>query len=416
MKAQWIDRLGPRAKQYLVIGGAVIGVGVLIAVLDPGPPERKESGENVIKSVLTTSSTRELGLDALAAAIKDLESGQKAIRDELERGNKSRRDQGGDVGEEIKRLRADLERERAERLAAMAQLEDAAKGADADQPASNPGAGGAAFDPSDPAALFGAPPPARQVRDTAPDGAPGQPVERAAGPKIVTIAAPAPKGAAEKDERIVQHLPSGSILTGVIIAGLDAPTGQAARRDPFPALLRLKHDALLPNRFRQDVRECFLTASGYGDLASERAYLRAENISCVTANGEIIDQRIQAFATGEDGKAGIRGRLVSRQGQLIARSLMAGFMSGVAEMFDVDPVPTINVNRDGRGSGTQEYQRVLTGDAFRGAAVKGAGRALERIADFYLDMAENMYPVIEVDAGRRVDFIVQKGVPLDGKG
>jgi hypothetical protein len=30
--------------------------------------------------------------------------------------------------------------------------------------------------------------------------------------------------------------------------------------------------------------------------------------------------------------------------------------------------------------------------------------------------ATDMYPVIEVDAGRKVDFIVQKGAPLDGKG
>jgi hypothetical protein len=31
-------------------------------------------------------------------------------------------------------------------------------------------------------------------------------------------------------------------------------------------------------------------------------------------------------------------------------------------------------------------------------------------------MAENMYPVIEIDAGRQVDFIVQKGAALNGKG
>jgi conjugal transfer pilus assembly protein TraB len=181
-------------------------------------------------------------------------------------------------------------------------------------------------------------------------------------------------------------------------------------------LLRVKHEAILPNRFRQDVRECFLTASGYGDLSSERAYLRAENISCVREDGAIVEQRLQAFATGEDGKTGIRGRLVSRQGQLIARSLLAGFASGVSDMFDIRAVPTIAVNRDGRGGNEQEYQRVLTGDAFKGAAVRGAGKALERIADYYLDMAENMYPVIEIDAGRQVDFIVQKGAALNGKG
>ena len=62
-------------------------------------------------------------------------------------------------------------------------------------------------------------------------------------------------------------------------------SGRQARRDPYPALIRIKHDAILPNRFRADVRECFLVAAGYGDLASERAYLRTEAITCIREDG-----------------------------------------------------------------------------------------------------------------------------------
>lgn len=40
------------------------------------------------------------------------------------------------------------------------------------------------------------------------------------------------------------------------------------------------------------------------------------------------------------------------------------------------------------------------------------GSALERIADFYLEMAENIFPVIEIDAMRDVDFIVKKGMTV----
>ena len=62
-------------------------------------------------------------------------------------------------------------------------------------------------------------------------------------------------------------------------------SGRQARRDPYPALMRIKHDAILPNRFRADVRECFLVAAGYGDLASERAYPRTEAITCIREDG-----------------------------------------------------------------------------------------------------------------------------------
>ena len=66
-------------------------------------------------------------------------------------------------------------------------------------------------------------------------------------------------------------IPAGSILSGNLLNGLDAPTGKGARREPFPVLARLKDEAILPNRFRADVRECFLVSAGYGDLSSERA-------------------------------------------------------------------------------------------------------------------------------------------------
>ncbi len=44
--------------------------------------------------------------------------------------------------------------------------------------------------------------------------------------------------------------------------------------------------------------------------------------------------------------------------------------------------------------------------------MKGASKALDRIAQFYIDMAEGIFPVIEVDAGRQVDIIVTKGTNL----
>ena len=57
-------------------------------------------------------------------------------------------------------------------------------------------------------------------------------------------------------------------------------------------------------------------------------------------------------------------------------------------------------------------EQALNGEALQGAAISGTGKALERIADFYLEMAESLYPVIEVDALREIDFIVKRGQTL----
>ena len=48
----------------------------------------------------------------------------------------------------------------------------------------------------------------------------------------------------------------------------------------------------------------------------------------------------------------------------------------------------------------------------QGAAAKGASKALDRIAQFYIDMAEGIFPVIEIDAGRQLDVIMTKGTKL----
>lgn len=208
---------------------------------------------------------------------------------------------------------------------------------------------------------------------------------------------------------------AGAIFSGTLLTGMDAPCGQAARRDPFPVLLRVKKEAILPNRFNADVRECFLIASGYGDISSERAYLRSERLSCIRQDGKALENRVEMFATGEDGKAGIRGRLVSKQGVIIGRALVAGFMQGFSQMFGKTPVMTLNIPQNGLQQATP-FQRNLSKDAVEAAGIAGVGNALDNLSKYYLDMAKDMFPVVEIDAGRQVDFITIAGFNLKLQG
>ena len=224
-------------------------------------------------------------------------------------------------------------------------------------------------------------------------------------PQVETI-----KGG-KKTENARFVLPAGAMMEGVLITGLDTPTSSHAKQQPFPALVRIKHEALLPNRWRTDVRECFVIASGYGDLASERAYLRAEAISCVRDDGSIMEAQIDAFATGEDGKTGIRGRLVSKQGTLIAQSLMGGFIQGVANIYKPARVPQLSLDP----SGSSGFARPDAGMAVEEGIAGGVQQAGKAIADFYIDMAKNTFPIIEVDAGRKVTFIVARSANVTTK-
>ncbi|MBQ4855728.1 hypothetical protein IMW82_13705 [Rhodanobacter sp. B2A1Ga4] len=199
------------------------------------------------------------------------------------------------------------------------------------------------------------------------------------------------------------YLPSGSMLTGVNITGVDAATGKEAMANPIPMLVRIKHDAVLPNRYRADVRECFVLASGYGDLASERAYMRASSISCIRTDHRVIDIKVEMVAIGPDGKAGIRGRLVSRQGQIIAKAALAGLAQGTAQAF-------------GGGQNQQSYLSPGTlpsaGTAGAEALGGGVGSAFNEIAKYYLKLADQMFPVVEIDPGQRISFVLEHGANM----
>ena len=79
------------------------------------------------------------------------------------------------------------------------------------------------------------------------------------------------------------------LISLLLLGGLDAPTGGQAQRNSQPVLLRLMDNAVLPNQFRSKVKECFVVGAGFGDVSSERAYIRTESLSCITRDGMAID-------------------------------------------------------------------------------------------------------------------------------
>lgn len=230
---------------------------------------------------------------------------------------------------------------------------------------------------------------------------------------IEVISASTGKGGMEvkekkKNKDIETFLPSGSIFSGTLITGLDVSCGKSSRKDPFPVLLRVKKEAILPNMYRADVRECFLIAAGWGDLASERAYLRGERLSCIRRDGKALETKIEMWAVGEDGKAGVRGRLVNKTGALLGKALLAGFLQGFGQIFMKQPVLTIATQPQNQ----TPFQSNLSSNAMQTAGLQGAGSSMEMLAKYYIDMAKEVFPVIEIDAGRAVDFILISGKSL----
>lgn len=203
------------------------------------------------------------------------------------------------------------------------------------------------------------------------------------------------------------YLPSGSFFKAELIASLDAPTGGNAQQNPHPVLLVVRDNAFLPNRFRAKAKECHVLASGYGDIASERVNLRTEKLSCVLKDGTVIDTKLDAYIAGEDGKSGVRGNLVSKQGALIANALLAGTLGGLGQGL---AQAATTVTQTGSGAVTS----VSPNQALEFGLYTGSGSALNKLADYYIKAAEKTFPILEVAAGREVTIILLSGLDMAG--
>lgn len=214
--------------------------------------------------------------------------------------------------------------------------------------------------------------------------------------------AKAAQGADIQQRILASHMmTTGSMIDGVLVSGMDAATGRGSS-SPVPALIRVKRNAILPNRYAQDVRECFILVSGVGDLARERALIRTEKISCIFKDGRVLDTGISGYVVGEDGKAGLRGRVVSKQGSVVAKSVFASFLEGFGSSLKPSSINSLDIS----GSTNTQYQQAQLKDAMEAGSYDGISDGFKRAADYYMNLAEQMFPIIEIDAGRKVTVIL----------
>lgn len=416
----WLERLSPRQRQYAllaaILGG---GIGLLWMIFSfAGSGTKPQSGR---AAQTQPGDVTNIGVMPPGGQVNPVDqwvgtAGRKLAQYETEREAQSRvnKDREAFENKTLQRF-AELEK----RLTSTQQAAASPPPAPPPPPAPAPTAPTAM-----PPAASLPPAPTAPGAGAMPSGMPTFQGMAAAAPPApvisrVTLAERARPSAAEGPHRtegagqassapktVSTFLPV-SFTRGILLGGLDAPTGGQSQANPHPVLIRLSDNSVLPNQFRGEYRECFVIAAGYGDISSERAYLRTENLSCVRADGATLEVRIQGSVYGEDGKVGMRGRLVTKQGQMLANALLAGVVSGIGQGLS-----TANTTYSTSALGTIASAD-SNADAYRAGLGQGVGKALDRLAQYYIKLAENTFPVIEVDAGRQIDVVITKGVRID---
>lgn len=221
----------------------------------------------------------------------------------------------------------------------------------------------------------------------------------------------APKEDIRKVKKTVDNtIPAGTFVSAILFGGVDASTGLNSSADPRPILLRLVGHGTLPRKFQSDLKDCHCIGSAYGDLSSERVYVRLEKLTCVErVTGEIIETQVAGYVAGEDGRAGLRGTVVARDAKLLQNSMIGGLLGGISNSSS--PLKRQGIVNP-FSAGNQKIDAATFKEMMSSGVAEGTGTAMDRLSKYYIDRAEQIQPVIQIAAGRRVDIVFTEGTSI----
>ena len=225
---------------------------------------------------------------------------------------------------------------------------------------------------------------------------------------IITTTGTEGSGANSKKKARTVYLPP-SFMEAKLLTGFDASTSGKGTNNPEPLLLRIQTPAVLPNDIKANLRGCFVIAEAVGRLDKERADVRLVSLSCLSNEGKaVIDTPVKGFVTDSDSKVGLSGRVVSRMGAATARTIVAGFFGGLGDMLKSTATTQ---STSALGTTTSVDSAQIAKYSIGGGLSKGAAS----LHDFYLSLAKQATPVIEVGANKKITVIISEGKELEIK-
>ena len=205
------------------------------------------------------------------------------------------------------------------------------------------------------------------------------------------------------------YIPSTSYVSGKLLGGIAVSTSVTSSSTPIPVIIRLENRGNLPKDFAVDIKECRLLGSCYGDISSERAIIRAEELVCEDkANALVTTTKVAGVIYGDDGMNGIRGNVVSMSEKHLKSAFTSGVLSGFSSSARGDS--GLNITSLGALSTKKRTGRDMAEEGLMG----GTSTAAEKLADYHIKLAENISPVILIPGGTRVDVMFTKGVHIGG--
>lgn len=216
--------------------------------------------------------------------------------------------------------------------------------------------------------------------------------------------APHPRAKAPAAKTAQTYVPPGTFASVVLLEGADANASVNGQSDTLPILARVLDRGTLPNGRHSHLKGCFLLASIYGDISSERGEARLQTLSCTRADGSIFERQVQGHMSFS-GKEGIRGTPVMRNGKILEMAGISGILSSFGSAIQS---ATATQSLSALGATTTVSSSKILENGLGG----GANTAMGRLANYYIKRADQYHPIIEIGSGTVATVVFQKGFSI----
>lgn len=215
-----------------------------------------------------------------------------------------------------------------------------------------------------------------------------------------------PEVSRDRVSHVDQVIPAGTTVKALLVSSVDASCSVHSPNDPYPVKLRILDDGHLPRKVRAMMKGGLIIGSAYGNISSERVYIRLERLTQVKPTGDFVETEVAGFVSGEDGKYGVRGVVADRSDHLVKSAAVSGFFGGVSQFLQA------TINAQNIRDATDGLPNDLRYSMIREGGVSGASTALDKLSEYYIRRAEQLQPVIQVAAGRVVDITFTHGAEV----
>lgn len=213
----------------------------------------------------------------------------------------------------------------------------------------------------------------------------------------------------EEETKFSPYHVSTGFMKAYMITGAYAPAFQEGSMEPLPVLFEAEGDLLMANNTTGTLDKCFLLGSAKGNMNSQTADIKLVTINCLINGGEHrVEGTISGWVIGESGSPGLQGEMIHKNGAWLARTFISGFFETFAGALNGSAEPqTFAVDTTGTTNNNQAM-----GSNFAYAGAQGISSVFSKLGEYYLKMAEQIFPIIEVKGGRTVNILLIGGEEL----